>query len=198
MCVIGVEDDLSEAVARKLVSNFIRNDIDISVMKNRGYGYLQKNISSFIEISRIRPTLVLTDLDQRNCAPMLVQSWCGSLQMPPRFCLRVAEREVEAWLLADRHGIAKWLGVSPTVIPRAPDAEVDPKRTLVEIAKRGNREARRCIVPSRHSASSQGFEYNDFLCKFVASRWNIASAQTNSPSLSRAMAALAAKFTGMK
>lgn len=198
MCVLGVEDELSEAVARKLVSEFVRGDIEISVHGKRGFGYLQANINKFVAMARYRPTLVLTDLDARVCAPGLIEDWCGSVDLPPRFCFRVAEREVEAWLLADRVEFARHLGVSVKSIPRTPDTLADPKQTIIHLAQRGSREARRSIVPDRGSASLQGFDYNMFLSRFVRETWDLGRAAQNSPSLARARRALAIKFSGMR
>jgi len=40
----------------------------------------------------------------------------------PNFLFRVAVREVEAWLLAHREGIARFLGISEHLVPLMPTA----------------------------------------------------------------------------
>lgn len=105
---LAVEDDLSEAVLRKILSTSGRPYAVGTCYLGRGFGYLRKTIHGFNNAAKGTPYLVLTDLDQAECPPNLIGAW---LQVPihANLVFRVAVREVEAWLLADRAGLARFL-----------------------------------------------------------------------------------------
>ena len=71
--------------------------------------------------------MVLTDLDMGECAPTLLNEW---LLVPTHHnpLFRVAVREVESWVLADRDRFAKFIGIRKTLVPVNADAIDDPKR----------------------------------------------------------------------
>jgi hypothetical protein len=132
------------------------------------------------------PILLLTDLDQHPCPSGLIEDW---LETEPHsnMIFRIAVREVESWILADREGFADFLGINANLIPLQPDQIVDPKQTLVNLARRSRRRAlRESIVPRRGSTAVQGPDYNGCLGEFVRNRWSHNEASGRSPSLSRA------------
>ncbi|MGL5066189.1 MAG: hypothetical protein ACRC62_39975, partial [Microcoleus sp.] len=109
----------------------------------------------------------------------------------PNLLFRIAVKEVEAWLLAHREAFAEFLGISVDLIPADVDKIPDPKQLLINLAKKSKkRTLREAIVPDRNSTSQIGKDYNGQLIQFVNSSWQVASAQTNSPSLERAMNAI--------
>jgi len=114
---------------------------------------------------------------------------------------RVAVRAVESWLLADAERLATFLGVPATSIPPDPDAESDPKRTLIGLAQRSRRSAiREDIVPRRGSGSRVGPGYAGRLIEFVLTaedRWRPSAAVQRSDSLRRCVEALRALGTGL-
>ncbi len=182
---IVVEDDLSEAVVRKLVCPPCgRFSVGVCYGK-QGYGYIQKRISGFNYASRGVPYIVLTDLDRWECPARLRESW---LKGPagPNLLFRVAVHEVEAWLLADAPGAAHFLGVPRTLVPAQPDLLPDPKMELVNLARRSKfRRVREAIVPRRGSTAAVGPDYNGQLVTFVQTAWNVDRASCNSDSLRR-------------
>jgi len=106
-------------------------------------------------------------------------------------CLRVAVREVESWLLADREQIARFLSVRLSQIPREPDELEDPKRVLISIAGGSRkREIRQDLVPRPESGRAVGPAYDARLIEFVANCWHPVEAAVNSRSLHRCIAAL--------
>ena len=106
------------------------------------------------------------------------------------FIFRIAIKEVESWLLADREGFAEFTGVSIVNIPQNPDLENDPKQTLINIARRSRkREIREDIVPINDNAQI-GPNYNDCLMKYVLKYWDISRASSQSESLRRAIQSL--------
>jgi hypothetical protein len=98
----------------------------------------------------------LTDLDQHGCAPEIIKGWLRE-QPHGNLVFRVAVREVEAWLLADRVGFAKFLDVSIDLLPQEPDEVLDPKQTLINLARRSRiRSLREALVPRERSTAVQG------------------------------------------
>src|SRR5262249_51529700 len=116
----------------------------------------------------------------------LIARWLNQ-QCHANLLFRVAVREVESWVLADRHGFAEFLGISSVLIPAEPDLEADPKQTLINLAKRSRRSAiKSSIVPRQGSTATQGPDYNDCLGDFVRNGWDSNAAKDRSPSLNRA------------
>src|SRR5262245_66600073 len=96
----AVEGLVDEAVFRRLV-RFVGARPGAVYGKN-GKSDLLRRLSGFNEAARYAPWFVLVDLDRdADCAPPFRTS---QLSKPSAaMCFRVAVRETEAWLLADRH-----------------------------------------------------------------------------------------------
>ncbi|WP_333438429.1 hypothetical protein [Microcoleus sp. D2_18a_D3] len=159
-------------------------------LNQRGYGKIKKIISGLNYAAKGMPYLVLTDLDNAECPLVIISEW---LTQPkhPNLLFRIAVKEVEAWLLAHREGFAQFLGISVDLIPGDADRIPDPKQLLINLAKKSKkRNLREAIVPDRNSTAKIGKDYNGQLIHFVNQSWQVASAQTNSPSLKRAMNAI--------
>lgn len=188
---LGVEDGLSESIAKRLIAEYAPNVEVLETLGLRGNHQLRQSLRRLNEIAtHQRPVLVLTDLDQpQSCPPALLMDWTQGLTISPQLTIRVAVLEVEAWLLADRAGIARWLSVAVSRVPYNPDGIADPKRTLIELANRSrNRDLREAIVP-RHGTGTHrtGPGYNQRASEFAMQDWNTEDARTISPSLDRAI-----------
>ena len=194
---IVVEDRLSEAVVKAILS---QSGKEFKVAKrfpdlkrlhsSSGFGYIKVKLSGFNKAARGIPFLVLTDLDKYECAPVLVNEW---LKEPkhPNLIFRVAKREVESWVLADRISFACFLSIKEERIPPDTDKIPDPKRFLIDIAKGSkNSDIRNAIVPRRDSTSQVGPDYNDKLSWFIANKWELKRAVNHSESLKRAVKAI--------
>jgi len=188
---LGAEDDLSEAVLRKILIES-RRPFAVGTCYNRGgYGYIRKTIRGLNNAAKGTPFLVLTDLDKVQCPPELIRAWLPE-PMHANLMFRVAVREVEAWLLADRRAFAGFLGIKQVLIPGNVDSIEDPKKCLIELAKRSLRkDLRQDIVPPAGSTRQIGPNYNGRLAFFVHQFWNVAEAGRASPSLERAVRAVA-------
>jgi hypothetical protein len=187
---LAVEDVLSETVARRLLANADRSYQVGVAYGRRGYGYLRGTIRGWNRAARGVPFIVLTDLDDYPCPTALIREWLPE-NKSPNLLLRVAVREVEAWLLADRMNLATYLSVSVTRVPLEPDSLADAKASLVELAGRSrSRDVRTGIAPKQGSTAKQGPDYNASLSDFARSRWNIEAARLSSPSLARTIARL--------
>ena len=190
--ILAVEDLLGEVVAQELLKRSGRKFAPCNCLGHKGFGYLKKNIGQFNKSAKGIPILVLADLDRGECAPLLIADW---LKHPKHnnLIFRVAVREIESWLLADRDSIAKFLGIRVIDIPLNPDEIIDPKAVVINLAaKSRKRNVRRAIVPARKSTAKIGPDYNGILSLFVQNDWSVNDAIKHSPSLSRAYEAIKA------
>lgn len=178
------EDDLSEYVMTRIVNSFGNKYLICNTYNGNGFGYIKSNINGFNQASSGVPFFVLTDLDNYTCPIALQNDWLCQ-PMRPNFIFRIAIREVEAWLLADIENFSHFLNVSAVNFPDNPEQEVDPKRSLINLARRSRRRAvREDIVPINDNASI-GPNYNGRLMEFVNSNWDIDLAKGRSGSLLR-------------
>ncbi|MGB5736901.1 MAG: hypothetical protein WBM40_20910 [Thiohalocapsa sp.] len=184
---IATEDALSEALAERLLLQAGATDIHARIRK-QGFGYLRSRAPDLNRMADdVMPVLLLTDLDRGVCPQQLIADWLPSPQSA-RLVFRVAVRETESWVLADRAAFAHFIGVSVATIPSTPDELTDPKAALLKlIRKSSNRELKQDILPTRGSTSPIGLGYNSQLCRFVRSDWRSERAAKRSPSLSRAL-----------
>lgn len=136
------------------------------------------------------PWFVLRDLDQdAPCAPTLRQRL---LPEPSRLmCLRIPVRAVEAWVLGDFDSIAAFLKVRPGRLPLEPENEVDPKQTLVNIARNStSRSIRDDMVPAKGASRKVGPGYEARLIEFGTHHWQWQAAERHCPSLRRCVEAV--------
>jgi hypothetical protein len=184
----AVEDALSAALVRRIAAHAIGGDVDLRPLgPQRGNSHLRSNLRKYCQLAQMYPVILVTDLDGGFCAPKLVNEWLDQLVVPSTLIFRVAVREAESWVMADRSGFSSFLGVSPTKIAAEPEILPDPKAVLLHIARQAKRKVREMIVPEPNSNASIGREYNDALCDFVQTSWNIIAASESSPSLRRAI-----------
>lgn len=187
----AVEGIIDEAVLRCLVQH-VGAQVGPMHGKN-GKKPLRKRLNGYNQAARFNPWVVLVDLDQdAACAPPLRAAWLPS--PAPFMCFRVAVREVEAWLLADRERLSKFLGVAALRIPRDPEAELYPKRTMVRLAKQTRRrEIREDMVPRLESGRTVGPAYASRLIEFAShpsTGWRPDIAAKHSDSLRRCLACI--------
>ncbi len=156
-----VEDSLSEAVVSKLLSDSgLAFRIGTRYIGRQGNGYIKNGILGFNRAARATPFFILTDLDDKSCAPSLIVDWLGE-PASKNLIFRVAVREVEAWLLAHRAGFASFLGINRELVPTDVESLLDPKRTLINLARKSKRsDLRKSIVPPEGSHRRQGPDYN--------------------------------------
>ena len=168
-----VEDELSEAVASKLLELSSQSYAIRIVYSRGGYGYIKKNIGGFNNAAKGTPYLVVTDLDTEDCAPALIGKWLNKRTLHPNLLFRVAVKEVEAWLLAHRSAFAEFVGVREGLVPKNVEQIDDPKKKLIDIVRRSRRKRiREDIVPPQCSTREQGPDYNGRLVRFVEGYWD--------------------------
>ncbi|NVM22149.1 MAG: hypothetical protein HWN68_10270 [Desulfobacterales bacterium] len=187
---LAVEDPLSEIVVRVMLQQSGRHYAVGTCFGHYGFGYLKKRVNGFNNAAQGTPFLVLTDLDQTDCPPVLIREWFSS-PIHNNLLFRIAVREVEAWLLAHRSAFAAFLGVREALVPDNPDELIDPKRSLIELtAKSRKRGIRDAIIPRAGSTARIGPDYNGQLISYVQNNWKAKEAINHSTSLSKAFHAI--------
>ncbi len=187
---LAVEDSLSEMVLRTILQQSERSYVVGSCFLKGGYGYLKKSIRGFNNASKGTPFLILTDLDKAECPPELIREWLP-YSKHPNLIFRIAVREVEAWLLADRQAFSEFIGIPIGLISDDTETIPDPKQKLIElVSKSKNKELREDIVPSMRSTARVGPNYNGRLGFFVTSHWRIKEAVNHSVSLKRTVSTI--------
>jgi len=186
-----VEDDLSLALMECILAGCERPYRIVLPKVERGFGNIKRSVAKYRAASRVLPHVVLTDLDNARCAADLRERW-GVLELPETMLFRVAVREVEAWLLADRQGFASFAAIPVVKLPLAPDEIKDPKQALLNLVRRSrSRRLAEEIVPGTGSKAPVGPLYNERLIGFVREHWVLQRAVSHSPSLQRTLARLA-------
>jgi hypothetical protein len=182
---VVTEDDLSLAVLERVINSCGRSFRITLPLVERGFGNIKRSIVKYRQASHVLPHVVLTDLDKSECAADLRNKW-GAVNLPETMMFRVAVRETEAWLLADRKSFANFAGIPPSKLPAAPDTLLDPKQTLINLVRRSRfRRLAAELVPPVGSQVSIGPLYNERLAAFAREHWSPEAAVSCSPSLER-------------
>lgn len=187
------EDVLRGAVLDKILAHVEADYVVGLRLSKNGFGYIKKNIRGFNKAAQGSPYLVLTDLDQTDCPITLIQDWLGGQPKHPNLLFRIAVREVESWLLADRRAFSDFFAVDLAKVPQNPDQVDDPKRDLINLVRTSKqKDLRQAIVPEQGSTAKVGKDYNAPLLKFISQPWRVREAMNQSKSLQRTVFALEA------
>jgi hypothetical protein len=170
------------------------------VYGREGVEHLLKRAAAYNQAAIHGPWILLLDLDHRGtCAPELMGK---VLPNPaPHMCFRIAVRQIEAWLLADRERIAEYLGVRQARVPADPDALEDPKQAMVDLAAASSRSlVRREMVPRPGGGRQTGPAYAGRLIEFASDPrlWRPRVAAESSQSLRKAANAIGTLVTGWR
>jgi hypothetical protein len=190
---LAVEDELSEWIVRKALDSRSASYAIRTVQARGGFGGLKKQVPAYNHAAAYVSYLVLTDLDRYPCPPALIADWL-CCPKNPKLLLRVAVREVEAWLLGDLSGLSAYLGLRGCRDIPNPELLLDPKLQLLKLAAASPRRKLRdaLVVQDRRSGNLyQGPDYNGALAPFVSESWNFNAARQKCQSLDRFFVALA-------
>lgn len=181
----AVEGAIDEAVLTRLLAHcqLTRGPLHVK----RGKPKLRTKLEGYNNAARFGLWVVLVDLDgDAECVVDFVRDWLPAPSPGMRF--RVAVRQVESWLLADRERLAEALGVRRGLLPTHPESVPDAKREMVNIARRSRTPVvREEMVPRSGSGRSTGPAYPARLIEFVLTRWRPEIAAQRSESLERCL-----------
>ena len=139
----AVEGLADEALIRRLIE-YVGASAG-PIYGKQGKGHVVRNLPGYNQSARFRPWIVLLDLNHDDdCAPPFRVSLLPNPS--PYMCFRIAVRQIEAWLFADRERLARFLSVASSRIPQDPESLDNPKQTMVNLAR-------------------QSFDNNDFIDK---------------------------------
>jgi hypothetical protein len=192
----AVEGLVDQAVVQKLIVH--AGGLPGPVYGKTGKPALRKHVAGYNSAARRAPWLVLVDLNgEHECAPPLRQAWVPN--PAPHLCFRVAVRAVEAWLMADREGLARFLRIPAQRAPRQPETLPDPKKTLVDLARRSRlRDIREDMVPREGSGRAVGPAYTSRVTEYVGSEWRPDVAASHADRLRRAIDCLERLIEGSR
>jgi hypothetical protein len=184
-----VEGDTDEAVALRILEHLA---VGSDAMYGRnGKQWMRQRMPGFLNAAKFSPWLVLIDLDSdANCPPPLVPSWVPG-QRHKLLCFRIAVKEIEAWLLSDSETLASFLSVAQSRVPSDPESQLDPKETMVNIARRSRRRAiREDMCPRPGSGRNVGPAYSSRLIEYASTVWRPGVAAEVSLSLRKTIACI--------
>ena len=204
----AVEDEPSRETLIKIVDfvNEMENGSDPSLPRlafekgtpwvAHGYGDIKtKHLPAMRKMAESNGicSIVLADLDTEECALSLMRQWLSlkndaPVAVHPKLIFRIAVRETEAWLMADRKKFARFMGMPIVNVPNNPDDLRNPKKKIFEFISQYCKKQRYRMLPS--SGSHIGDDYNPSLCRFIQDHWRPNVAASCSDSLNRAILAL--------
>ena len=182
---LAFEDALTESLISKILRTIPIQYATRTVYNRGGNGYLRQIINGLNNAARGTPFLVGTDLDEYECPPALISDWLTQAKHH-NLLVRVAVREAEAWVLADRDCFANFLGINVSRVPEDVESLPNPKEALIQLARTSRRrQLRDDICPPLKSTRRVGPNYNARLGSFVSGSWDPTVARLNSGSLDR-------------
>jgi len=183
------EGHLEEAVARRLL-DFCGHSMG-KIYGRQGCVYIRNKAAAFHHYAtETQGVLVLTDFrdTRKDCVVDALKEYIwNKIPNPPKsFLCRFAKNELESWLLADREGMAEFLGVALSKLPHLPEEEPFPKKTLATLAS-GSRKGkiREGIAPPPGHSAAVAPGYMTLMREFIAEYWNIKNSMNHAPSLER-------------
>ena len=183
------EGDLEVDVAGRLL-DFCGHSMG-NVYGRKGCDYIRNKAAVFHHYATdTQGVLVLTDFRdaKADCVVNALKEYIwDKIPNPPKsFLCRFAKNELESWLLADREGMAKFLDVALSKMPRCPEEETLPKKTLAALASGSKKRAiREGISPPPGHGGIVAPGYMTLMRGFVAKYWNIQASMNLAPSLER-------------
>jgi hypothetical protein len=184
----AVEGVVDEAVVKRLI---VEAGGEIGpIYGKRGKSLLRQRVNGYNRAARHHPWIVIVDLNREaDCAPPLKEIWLPN--SGPFMCFRIAVREIEAWLLADRERFASFFRVRLSDVAAEPELLDDPKEAVIELSRRSrSRDIRLDMVPRPGSGRKIGPAYVSRLIEFVSDSqrgWRPERAARASDSLNRSL-----------
>lgn len=181
---IATEDQLSEAVILRVMSEVPTPHFIQHKLGRTGNGYLRSRMRSWYQMVQQQVVVVLTDVDRANCVVDFRAQWLATAP-PENLVFGIAAREVESRVLADHDAMRCLIGPRG-VLPPAPDSLADPKQALLGLAKSASKNVGDGLFKVVDGNLTQGLGYNARLTAWIQSEWCPTRAQERSPSLERA------------
>ena len=111
IAIVAEDDELSMAVAERIVDASGRSFVVSRRLVERGFGNIKRSIKKYRQASHVVPHLVLADLDRTECPALLRRQWYAE-DLPGSMLFRVAVREIESWILGDCSGFTQFAAIA--------------------------------------------------------------------------------------
>lgn len=196
--IVG-EDQVTSSVIKRILTH-CSDDFEIIQFPESyprgGGGQIKNNIPKYNRLSETHPVVLLIDLDNNGCAPLLIKKLIKDKNHD--FIFNIAVDEAEAWLMADREGFATYFKIKMEDMPSSHQTKQGGRKTVTEmdfdyksswffthilIQKSENPEFIQQLAPKERA--SKGPEYNSCVLPFIETAWSVENARQNSDSLSR-------------
>jgi hypothetical protein len=190
----AVEGPTDEAILRRIVEYL--GGILLPAIGKTGKSAILNRLDGLNRAAQFQPWIVLVDLDRdADCAPSARAQW---LPMPSQYMwFRIAVREIESWLLADRETLARFLAVPMSKVPEHPEMLSDPKGTMVDLARHSRQRAMmQDMVPRADGGRSVGPAYSSRMIEYAQGPWRPDVAARRADSLGRLCARVTAYMEG--
>lgn len=191
IALIVVEGALEVPASLKILQSLKLSKPEASPVNKGGRLKFWRDIRRYNRAAAsLGPVLGIADLESDPCPSGLIHTHLPE-GLHNNCVLRIAERMLESWLMADTKAMSRFLRVSETLLPRNPDAESHPKLALVNLARRSPlRPIKADIVPELGSAGIVGKGYTPRMTEFIEKEWRPLEASKKSESLRRAIDAI--------
>lgn len=110
------EDEVTKAIIRKVLSVFAPDLELFEELPARG-SQVKNLINNFNKLAASDPVILLTDLDEVDCAPMAKYRLLNGQEQQEDFIINIAVDEAEAWLVADSANFADYFGIDLQDMP---------------------------------------------------------------------------------
>lgn len=195
MIIVG-EDAVTRAIIKRLLQDVGPNVRVVREEPIRG-GEIKQKILKYNLLNQ--PVCVLTDLDTYDCPPALIYGWFGASVINPNLIFRIACDEAETWLMADKQGFSKFLGIHESLLPEIKkldfrnveniELHFPYKPSLFLIRELVPASSHKNLVEqlTPRKGAKKGPEYNSAMLPFIEHHWNIDAAMLNSYILRKAV-----------
>lgn len=196
---IAGEDEATRAVIVRLLKDYAPHLHVLGELPARG-SQVKAKIGNFNRLAKDYPVILLTDLDDEPCGPIGKEKLLNGQVQERDFVINIAVDEVEAWLMADRDGFARYFGVPVAQVPVSMPQKMSGRKALPEISvpvksswlfthdlmqHSTNAEKKAQVAVSPQDKNSKGKEYNTAVVPFIHDVWNPEVARVASDSLNR-------------
>lgn len=184
------EDSLSCVLGERLVAEALPKwTLARDSINTAGITKLVSALPRYAQLARnMYPVLCVADTDG-GCPLKLLQMWTPA-GATDDLLVRLAVKEAESWLLADRQAVAQFFDVPLAKVPVQPDELSDPKSAVLRLARSSKVKTIRQEVASQ-DPTKPGAGYVTHLREFARRSWQASRAADQSPSLRRALARMA-------
>ncbi|GAB6286390.1 MAG: hypothetical protein STSR0009_25910 [Methanoregula sp.] len=187
---LAIEGTIDQVIMERLITG--AGAIPVEPQRHKK-SEMRKRIIGFNHSAAARNWIVLIDLDHdTSCAPELCREW---LPHPAEHMyFRVAKREIESWILADRERLSRFISVPLSRITTDPEDLPYPKEYLINLARQStDRNVVRDMVPRPGSGRTEGSAYISWMIDFVHNTrrgWRPEIAASHADSLARCIRCL--------